>query len=449
MIASWRPGREIRYHTSLSEALANPAPLVLALDGGVFPFRGALERLLSEVQKPGVSLAYSSYETDSGTVEALPFNGDITERFPFGPVRAYLSERLIPTGAERFRFAWEYHARLALEEQGLFPSAIPEPLYFHAPDLLPRPDLREYLDSRQCQSGPDLAESFAYLRYPPEADAEFREAFYAMLRRRGAFLEDFEPERTFPPGKGENEVMASVLIPVRNRESFIAQAIESALSQDFEDYEVIVVDNASEDRTRDVVRGFRDPRLRLIENPPGSIAFALNAGLRAARGKYILQLDSDDAYTPETVSRMVSFMEENLDCGLAISYYQLTDENMNPLPDGVVKHLEYDRNNILRCEGAGAVRCWRKEVLLEIGGFDEEFGNYGEDYDAVLKVSERYEVCRVHEVLYFYRRHQGSQDAVQSKAERLNAKTRIRLRALERRKKLVQNRGNKRNTEGA
>lgn len=449
MIASWRPGGDIRYHPSLSSALEAGAPLILSLDPGTTPFRGALERLLSEVQKPGVSLAYSSYETDSGLKEAVPFNRDITERFPFGPLRAYLSERIKSTGAERFRFAWEYHARLVLEERGFLPSAIPEPLYFHAPDLLPRPDLREYLDAGQGLQGPDLAESFAYLRYPPEADAEFREAFYAMLRRRGAFLGEFEPERTFPPGKGENDVMASVIIPVRNRETFIGQAIESALSQDFADYEVIVVDNASEDRTRDVVRSFRDPRLRLIENPFGSIAFALNTGLRAARGKYILQLDSDDAYAPETLGAMVGFMEENPDCGLAISYYQLVDEEMNPLPDGVIKHLEYDRNNILRCEGAGAVRCWRREVLLEIGGFDEEFGNYGEDYDAVLKVSERYRVCRVHRVLYFYRRHSGSQDAVQSRADRLNAKTRIRLRALERRKELVRKRENKRDTEGS
>ncbi|MEO0140263.1 MAG: glycosyltransferase family A protein [candidate division WOR-3 bacterium] len=439
MIASWKPGRDVRYHPSLSHALGSGAPLILSLDGGASLFKGSLDRFLVELQKPGVSLAYSSYETDSGAVEAMPFNRDITERFPFGPVRAYLSEKLMGTGAEGFTYAWEYHARLVLEERGLLPSAIPEPLYFYEPDLRPRPDLREYWDKGKRGSH-DLWEPFSYLNYPPEADSEIREVFYAMLRRREAFLEDFEPERRFPPGKGDYELMASVVIPVRNREQFIGRAIESALAQDFSDYEVIVVDNASEDKTRDVVRNFDDPRLRLIENPNGSIAFALNTGLRAARGKYILQLDSDDAYAPETVRIMVGFMEAHPECGLAISYYQITDENLNPLPGGTVRHLEYDRNNILRCEGAGAVRCWRKEVLLEIGGFDEEFGMYGEDYDAVIKVSERYDVCRVHEVLYFYRRHKGSQDVVQSRSHRLDAKTRIRLRAIERRRALVKSR---------
>lgn len=448
MIASWKPGRDVRYHPSLSSALDIGAPLILAMDTGTFPFRGALDRLLAEVKKDSVSLAYSSYETEAGLAEAIPFNRDITERFPFGPIRAYLSDNLRKTGAEGFSYAWEYHARLVLEESGLLPCPVSEPLYFYEPDLRPRPDLREYWD-RGEKKGPALMESFSYLNYPPEADSEFREVFFAMLRRRGAFLEDFEPERTFPRGIGDNELTASVVIPVRNRREFIGQAIESALAQDFQDYEVIVVDNASNDGTRDEVKKFADGRLRLIENPMGSIAFALNTGLRAARGKYILQLDSDDAYAPETVRAMVEFMEEHPGCGLAISYYQITDEDMNPVPDGIIKHTEYDRNNILRCEGAGAVRCWRKEILLEIGGFDEEFGMYGEDYDAVLKVSERYEVGRVHEVLYYYRRHRGSQDVIQSRAERLNAKTRIRLRALERRKELVRIRENKGHPEGS
>ncbi len=424
------------------------APLILAMDEGTFPLRGALDMFLSELQKPGVSLVYSSYETEFGIAKAIPFNGDITERFPFGPIRAYLSDKLRNTGAVNFTHAWEYHARLILEECGLLPHPISEPLYFYEPDLRPRPDLREYWD-RGKKKGPDLHESFSYLNYPPEADAEFREVLYAMLKRRGAFLEDFEPERSFAPGKGQNELMASVIIPVRNREPFIGRAIESALNQDFTDYEVIVVDNASEDRTRDAVRKFSDPRVRLIENPMGSIAFALNTGLRAARGKYVLQLDSDDAYAPETIRAMVEFMEERPECGLAISYYQVTDEEMNPIPGMIITHDEYDRNNIMRCEGAGAVRSWRREVLLEIGGFDEEFGNYGEDYDAVLKVSERYEVCRVHQVLYYYRRHEGSQDVLQSREERLNAKARIRLRALERRKELVRSRENKRHSEGS
>jgi glycosyltransferase involved in cell wall biosynthesis len=170
----------------------------------------------------------------------------------------------------------------------------------------------------------------------------------------------------------------------------------------------------------------------------GTIAFALNTGLREARGKYVAQLDSDDEYLPNTLKNMVDALGANPRCGLAISYYEVMDAVGNPIA-GVppIKHLEYDRNNILRTGGAGAVRAFRKRVLEELGGFDEEtFGGFAEDYDMVLKISERYDIDRVHEVLYRYRRHEGSTDTLRDPVEKLNLKTEARRRAMERREEL-------------
>jgi GT2 family glycosyltransferase len=88
-------------------------------------------------------------------------------------------------------------------------------------------------------------------------------------------------------------------------------------------------------------------------------------------------------------------------------------------------------------DGAGAVRVWRKSVLKEMGGFDEkELGGYGEDYDLVLKVSERYQVGRVHEVLYRYRRHGGNTDALIDNQRKIRAKSLARQNALRRRREL-------------
>ncbi len=438
LIGSWAPGQELRYHSSVFQALETGRPLILVMESGVYPIQGGFQRLLQEVSKPGVSMAYSWYDTRSKTAKPPAYNGDFTERFPAGPLRAYNRERLLNLDIEKFPRAWEYHARLVLEEKGHKPVLIEESLYFYAPEIGPRPDLARFVLKEPGAPANPFADSFSYLRYDPETEQEIKQAFFAMLKRRGAFLDErVKPHREFPGGKGDYPVMATVLIPVRNRARFIGQAIDSALNQEFDDYEVIVVDNDSEDETREVVRSFKDQRVRLIENPMGSIAFALNTGLKHARGKYIIQLDSDDALAPDAIASMVREMENDPGAGLAISYYQLCDENMRPLKNGVVKHLEYDRNNILRCEGAGAVRCWRKAVLDEIHGFNEKFGNYGEDYDAVLKVSERYRVNRVHKVLYFYRQHTGGQDSVQSPEQRHQAKTQIRIEALARRQELL------------
>jgi GT2 family glycosyltransferase len=181
-----------------------------------------------------------------------------------------------------------------------------------------------------------------------------------------------------------------------------------------------------------------DQRVRLLHCPENVIAKSLNTGVAAAQGRYIAQLDSDDEYIPDTLRSMVGYLEENPEMGLAISYYELMDERGKSLEEfGIIKHLEYNKNNILRVDGAGAVRVWRKSVLKEMGGFDEkELGGYGEDYDLVLKVSERYQVGRVHEVLYRYRRHGGNTDALIDNQRKIRAKSLARQNALRRRREL-------------
>lgn len=268
-----------------------------------------------------------------------------------------------------------------------------------------------------------------------------REVFYNMLKRIGAFLDGPTrpiPDPGFPDaGPGSHSPRVSVVIPVFNRKGFIGQAIASVLSGNYSDFEIIVVDNGSSDGTIGRVESYvrQDRRVRLIKNQKNVIAYSLNTGLKAARGRYIAQLDSDDEYTADTLKEMAEYLDAHPHCALAISYYEMIDEKGQTLHKfGVIKHLEYDRNNILRTEGAGAVRVWRRSVLLEFGGFnEEEFGNYGEDYDMILKISEKYDVGRVHKVLYKYRQHPGNTDKKLHPYLRYRNKMLARLYAIERR----------------
>ena len=95
-----------------------------------------------------------------------------------------------------------------------------------------------------------------------------------------------------------------------------------------------------------------------------------------------------------------------------ISYYDFIDDAGRAVEHlGVVRHLEYDRNVILRTNGAGAVRVWHRCVLERLGGFREEwFPDYAEDYDMILRLSERYAVGRVPEVLYRWRLHASNSE---------------------------------------
>ena len=422
-VAAWAPGRELRYFRNVREALGSGLPLILAVEEGVHPIRGAFGALLGAAER-GL-LAYSSYWTYSGEVKALPPLPDITGRFPYGPLRAYLRKRLLELEVEPSP-AWEYDAQLRGFERGLLAEPVPEPLYFWSPGLRPRPDLRQHLE--EISAEPPLWDPFASLRADPEAERIFK----AFLKRQCAFL-GLRRSESFPAGKGDYPVFATIAIPVRNRAELIPDALKSALSQTFKDYEVLVVDNASTDGTPEVVRKFNG--VRLIQNPPGDVSDALNAALRHARGKYFIQLDSDDALAPEAVEECVRYMEAHPEVALAISYYEVCDESLRPT-GFVVKHLEFDPDNLLRTEGAGALRCWRTEALRRLGGFSNLYAGYGEDYDAVLRTSERWLVGRIHRVLYFYRRHPGNQDARRPLLERLKKKTAARLSALHRRKLL-------------
>jgi glycosyltransferase involved in cell wall biosynthesis len=233
-----------------------------------------------------------------------------------------------------------------------------------------------------------------------------------------------------------------VITPVRNRERWIGKTIETVLNQKLKNFELIFVDNNSTDKTPQIIEKYqqKDKRIKLIKlkkTHPGAIAACLNIGLKTARGKYYAQLDSDDEYTPDTLLEMVDFMESNPNCALAISYYSLIDEKSKDVKEmGIVKHLEYNRNNILRCEGAGALRVWRIDVMKEFNFFNEKYGLYGEDYDLLLKVSEMYDVGRVHKVLYKYRRHEDVTDLTRPSEVKSTNKVEARLIAFERRKRI-------------
>ncbi len=405
---------------ALARALARSRhDVLLVLEPEVHLTEEGLNRLL---QTPGLWV-YSDYEEAGKRQHLLPDLGDITERFRTGAVQLLRRPAFRRFGdLTPWRFAVLYDLRLRLLEQGVRLTHVAEPLYRKVP--------REDRLQKMVKS-----DSFAYLFYSPEADREYETVFKQWLRRQNALLDGtYDP---LPDHPDAYPVTVSVIIPVKDREDFIGSAIESVVRGTFSDFEVIVVDAGSTDRTPEIVKAWaaRDPRVRYLWKPPGNIAQALNFGLRHARGRYIAQLDSDDFYEPETLAEMVAYMDRHPEVGLAISYYRVTDPEGNPLPLEPIKHLEYDRNNILRVDGAGALRFFRHAVFKILGPYNEvQFGDYAEDYDMVLRISERFRIGRVHRVLYNYRRHEGSTDASRRLVDKAVKKTAIRWAALHRRR---------------
>ena len=123
----------------------------------------------------------------------------------------------------------------------------------------------------------------------------------------------------------------SVIIPAYNTEAYIAKAIESVLEQTLTDIEVIIVDDASSDKTVEVAKSFTDPRLKVIVNQQNlGAAAARNRALRAAQGEWIAVLDSDDWYAPERLSKLVSLANERNADMIADDLYLIEDGETSP-----------------------------------------------------------------------------------------------------------------------
>ena len=188
-------------------------------------------------------------------------------------------------------------------------------------------------------------------------------------------------------------VRVSVVIPTYNRAADLARALGSIFVQTFAAWEVIVVDNRSNDGTRAYVEGLRDPRLRFIEiDNGGVVAASRNAGWRASRGEYVALLDSDDWWKPRKLELSVAA----LDAGADIVYHDL----LLARRAGQRLHLRRSRTRRLQApahddllEGGNALTnssvVVRRKLLEAIGGISEERALIAfEDYDTWLRLAQ-------------------------------------------------------------
>jgi len=202
----------------------------------------------------------------------------------------------------------------------------------------------------------------------------------------------------------------SVLMTAYNREQYVGAAIESVLAQTWSDFELVIVDDASRDRTLAIARAYeaRDPRVRVFVNGENLGDYGnRNRAAALARGRYLRYHDSDDLMYPHCLDTMVRALESEPRAGFALS--RASAWPGGPCPMLLTPRLAYEREFL----GHGLFMCgpscamFRAETFRALGGFDDI--GVASDYLFWMKACARYPVLLLHADLFWYREHPGQE----------------------------------------
>ena len=204
----------------------------------------------------------------------------------------------------------------------------------------------------------------------------------------------------------------SVVMGAYNGERFLRPAIESILNQTFRDFELIVIDDGSTDSTPQILREFKDDRIRVVCNERNlGIAETLNNGIAVARGEYVALQDHDDVSLPTRLGYQVAFLDKHAQVGMVGSSCSVIDE-----VGTLVKHwpVEYDGVKLRwallwRNPFFHTALMVRRRAIEEVGGYssDPQY-RFAEDYDLMSRVAFRHAVANIPQLLGCWRVHKTS-----------------------------------------
>ncbi len=203
--------------------------------------------------------------------------------------------------------------------------------------------------------------------------------------------------------------MVSVVMSVLNGERFLREAVESILSQSFNDFEFIIVNDGSTDGTAAILDSYvgRDLRLRVYHQENRGTCASDNRGCAMARGKYIAHLDGDDVAVPDRLERQIGFLENNEKVGIVGGAFEIIDERGRRIS---VEHPPLDHESIRAGLGSFSLgilhsaATMRKQAFEAVGGYRSQFER-AEDFDLSLRICDGWRAANLADVVVRRRVH--------------------------------------------
>ncbi|MBO9732309.1 MAG: glycosyltransferase family 2 protein [Chitinophaga sp.] len=197
----------------------------------------------------------------------------------------------------------------------------------------------------------------------------------------------------------------SVVLPLYNKEESIGKTIQSILAQTLGDFELLVVNDGSKDKSREVVAAIADPRIRIVDKPNGGVSSARNTGIREAKAGYIAFIDGDDLWAPDFLATIQQLITNYPTASVFATGFA-----------GMTRSGEIGKKNIVAGGGIignyfklvlnnavihSSAVCVKKEAFSSILPFNEKI-THGEDLDVWARLAQHFQVAMSPEVKSYY-----------------------------------------------
>jgi glycosyltransferase involved in cell wall biosynthesis len=216
----------------------------------------------------------------------------------------------------------------------------------------------------------------------------------------------------------KDDIIFSIIVSVYNREKYIRECINSLLNQDFRNFEVVVIDDGSTDRTGEILKSFTDPKLKYFYKSHTRCWDSKNMGLDKATGKFVIYVDSDDYLSSNYLKesfRLISTYK-NYDYYYPEKLYIVEEDGT--VTNSIWRYIDYPEDErrklvflymnhtIGGIPHTGAIV--KKEVFEQHGQFDGNLYNFG-DTDYIVRRADKIKFKQLPELRYYYKRHHESQ----------------------------------------
>lgn len=199
----------------------------------------------------------------------------------------------------------------------------------------------------------------------------------------------------------------SVVMPVYNGEKYVGEAIKSILNQTFTDFEFLIIDDGSTDHSVEIIKSYKDNRIRLLQNPTNyGIVYSRNKGISEAKGVYVAMFDCDDISCSSRLQEQVNFLDINSDFGMVGAGISIIDSKNNLTGNEYICKAPSEKIPSLllfsNCFAQSSVMV--RKNLLKLECYRESY-RLAEDYDLWVRLSYITKMCNLPKVLILYRVH--------------------------------------------